>query len=473
MKRVDVAIIGAGTAGLSARREVARYTDSYVVIDDGVLGTTCARVGCMPSKVLIQVADDFHRRHVFGHAGIRGAEGLAIDQPAVMQHVRALRDRFVRSVLGSMRDWEAKLVRKRARFFDLHTLDLGDEKIRADRVIIATGSTPIVPRSWEPHRARLIDTDAFFELETLPRRLAVVGLGVIGLELGQALHRLGVQVTGITLDKSFGGLSDPELQQYVYEAVGAEMPIHIGAVTGLSEDDSDLVLDLEGAAPLRVDAALVAMGRRPNVASLGIEEVGIETERGIPRFDPTTFRVAGTDWYIAGDVNGTRPLLHEASDEGRIAGYNATREADQCFARRTPLTITFSHPPIAIVGESLRQLEERDADFVTGSVSYEGQGRAIVKLSECGLLHVYADRASGRLLGAELFAPSGDHLAHLLAWAVTAELTVQQTLSLPFYHPALEEGVRTALRAAARRVEGERAPLEVLRCQDPPVGIQA
>ena len=198
MREVEVAIIGAGSAGLAARREVAKVTDNYVVIEAGALGTTCARVGCMPSKVLIQAANDFERRKQMAEEGILGSEQLRIDTKQVMAHVRKLRDRFVRAVKNDMNDWvQTHLIQKRATFVDRNTLDLGDEKIRAKKIIIATGSRPILPKAWEPYKSHLINTDQFFEQEDLPGSVAIIGLGVIGLELGQALHRLGVRVTGV------------------------------------------------------------------------------------------------------------------------------------------------------------------------------------------------------------------------------------------------------------------------------------
>lgn len=225
MRKVDVAIIGAGTAGLAARKQVAKVTENYVVIDDGPLGTTCARVGCMPSKVLIQAANDFDRRHKFEQLGISGSESLTIDTKKVMKHIRSLRDRFVRGVLSSVDDYEDKLIRKRAAFIDKNTLDLGDEKIYAKKIIIATGSSPIVPGPWREFSSHLIDTNNFFEQEDLPKNVAVIGLGVIGIELGQALNRLGVNVTGIGLGKDIGGLSDPEIQDYVVDKFSKEFPL--------------------------------------------------------------------------------------------------------------------------------------------------------------------------------------------------------------------------------------------------------
>ncbi len=127
--------------------------------------------------------------------------------------------------------------------------------------------------------------------------------------------------------------------------------------------------------------------------------------------------------------------------------------APRCFQRRTPLAIVFSEPNVAVVGQGLGALHQQDGrDFVTGSVDFSRQGRARAGQRNAGRLNVYADQASGRLLGAELCAPAGEHLAHLLALAVAQQLTVAQLLGMPFYHPVLEEGLRTALRDAARQL---------------------
>lgn len=472
MKKVDVAIVGAGTAGLSARREVEKVTKNYVVIDDGILGTTCARVGCMPSKVLIHAANTYHHRYQFSQLGIRGAESLHVDQKKVMEHVRGLRDRFVRSVLSGMEQWKAEhFIAARAQFIDRNTLQVGDQKIFANKIIIATGSKPIVPQNWIPYRKYLFDTDAFFEKETLPQNLAVVGLGVIGLELGQALHRLGVNVTGVTRGRGLGGLTDPTLQEYAIQTFSKELPIFFDGAEVLGEDNGQIVLSIAGEEK-KFESAFLTMGRKPALDKLGLENLSLEfDQKGIPVFDANTFQVGNTSIYIAGDVTGDRPILHEAADEGRIVGYNAVRAQNQCFRRREKLAITFSEPNIAIAGKSHKELVSEGKEFVIGKVSFEGFGRAIVMLQEVGLLHIYAEKTTGLILGAELFGPQAEHLAHLLAWSISLGLTVHKALSLPFYHPVLEEALRTALRDAAVQVEVDAPVLEILRCQDPPVGI--
>ncbi|KAB2912916.1 MAG: dihydrolipoyl dehydrogenase [Hyphomicrobiaceae bacterium] len=470
MRTVDVAIIGAGSAGIAARSEVVRVTDDYVVIDDGTLGTTCARVGCMPSKSLIQVANDFHRRAVFEEMGIAGASALAVDRGRAMAHVRRLRDAFVDAVLKDMRTWQEHLVRARAHFVDANTLAVGDDTIKAKAVVIATGSRPVMPVAWRPLSRHLLDTDSFFEADTLPDRMAVIGIGAIGTELGLALARLGVDVVAVSTNRAIAGLSSPALQELAAKLLSREMQIRYGRA----------MLEAGGARPLRVgigpeawdvDAALVAVGRRPNMAGLGLDEIGVALdEKGLPKVDPTTMRIENTSIYLAGDASGGRAIFHEAVDEGRMAGFNAARLESHCFQRSPRLAITFSDPNIAVVGRGWQSLTNDGVDFVTGQASFARQGRAVVMGESEGQIEVYVDRKSGKLLGTEMIAPRAEHLAHLLAFALSMNVTVHQFLQMPFYHPAIEEGLRTAVKDAAYKLERRIRDIEAMRCAEPPAG---
>jgi len=155
--------------------------------------------------------------------------------------------------------------------------------------------------------------------------------------------------------------------------------------------------------------------------------------------------------------------LHEAADEGRIAGYNSVRAQPDCFQRRLPLNITFSDPDIATVGARFAELAGRA--FVIGEINFEGQGRSIVRGERGGLLRIYGDPETGKLLGAEMCAPAGEHLAHYLAALIQRGLDVFQALHLPIYHPVVEEGMRTALRELAHRVRPHEPPFELAICE--------
>lgn len=463
MRKVDVAIIGAGSAGLSARREVAKKTDNYIVIDNGILGTTCARVGCMPSKVLIQSANDFYRRHKLLEEGIHGGEGLTLNLEETLKHVRKLRDRFVRGVESGMSEWtENHLIRKKASFIDEHTLDLEGEKVWAEKIIIATGSTPTIPKQLESFKEYLITTDYLFEQETLPKNIAVVGLGVIGIELGQALHRLGLNILGIARREMIAGISEPEIREYVIRKMSEEMNLSFTGIQSVEKREGKLLIKTKDKEIL-ADKVLVTTGRKPNLKSLNLENISCELESNqVPKFCSETFKLKGFDHlYLVGDVTNEKPILHEASDEGKIAGFNAVNSEHTPFQTRVPLEITFCDPNIASTGLKYEDLVEAGINFEVGKVMFEGQGRSIVKLKEIGMLKVFGDKKTGKLLGAEMFGPENEHIAHLLSWAISLEMTVNEVLALPFYHPVIEEGLRTALRDLRDKVDEVSPPLEI------------
>lgn len=464
MREYDVVILGAGSAGMSARREVAKKTDNYRVFDAGKLGTTCARVGCMPSKVLIQAANDFHRRKAFAQEGINGADSLSVNMPETLKHVRSLRDRFVRAVMGGMESWmETHLERKFATFIDANTLDVEGEKIKFKKAIVATGSTPVVPPNFQEFSEFILTSDDIFEQEDLPEKMAVVGLGVIGIELGQALSRLGIDIVGINRRQCISAVTDEEMNQYICDKMCEELNINFTGVKELAKRDNTLIIDTFDGHRYEVGKVFMSAGRSPNVEKCGLLNICKEVSaKRLPIYDKNTFQLKEHPHiFFAGDVNGDKPILHEASDEGKVCGYNAVRDKITPFKSRVPLAITFSDPNIGYAGKTSAVLDEEGADYQIGRVSFEGQGRSIVKLKEIGLLKVYGDTKSGKLLGAEMFGPDIEHIAHLMAWAIGNEMTVNEALSMPFYHPVIEEGLRTALRDLREKVEEEAPEIEI------------
>ncbi len=443
-REVDVAIIGAGSAGLYALSQVRRKTDSYVLIDGGELGTTCARVGCMPSKVFIQVAEDFHRRSIFDRHGIDGAEGLAVDRPAVMEHVQDLRDVFVDKTLGVTDALdEEHLIDGYARFVDDHTIEVNGEQYRAKAVVIATGTVPIIPEPWQPLIEDIITTDELFELEDLPRSMAVIGLGSIGLEIGQALSRLDVTVTGVDLLENIAKLQDPVVNQLAIETIGKDFPLWLGETAQLEKTDGGIRVTAGGNEAI-VEKVLASLGRRPNFDGLGLENTTLQLdENGVPLFDAETMQCGDSMIYIAGDVNMDRPLLHEAGHEGRVAGFNAVCKGRDRFRRKTALGITFCDPNIATVGAQLDELDQ--SAIAIAEMQFGPVGRALIIGKNRGVLRVYVNKADGRVLGAAMACVKGENLAHLLAWSIQQGMTVFDMLKMPFYHPVIEEALQGAL----------------------------
>ena len=465
-RQVDVAIIGSGSAGLYAMSKVRPSGKSVVLINGGELGTTCARVGCMPSKAVIQIAEDFHRRGVFKRFGVEGHERLSVDVSEAMGYVQDLRDVFVERVISNSTDKmpEGMFVAGYTRFVEPNLLEMDDgQRIRAGKVIIATGSRPIVPAAWEPFRDRIITTDDFFELEELPTSIAVVGLGVIGLEIGQSLHRLGCKVVGIDMQEAVGGLTDPVAIKSAVDIIGGEMELWLGQGAQISEGSNGRLRVSAGDNTIEVERVLASMGRQPNVEKLGLDVIGVPVDkRGVPLFDPNTMQVGDLPLFLAGDVTGERPLLHEAGDEGRIAGQNAVSDTVSAYRRKTPLNITFCDPNIVQVGQPFAALD-LDSSAI-GEVQMAPVGRAIIMAKNKGVIRVYADKASGTMLGAEMVCIKAENLGHLLAWSIQQGLTVGELLQMPFYHPVIEEALQAALYDLYAKVDAKNpGPITELR----------
>jgi len=450
---VDTVIVGAGTAGLSALREVRRYTEDFLLVNDGHWGTTCAATGCMPSKALIEAANAFYMRNALNEFGIRGADRLSADIPAVLARVRQLRDQFKQGPEAVPEKLGKRAISGSACLLGPGRLAVNGAEITARAIILAPGSHPVVPGGWAAFGDRILTTDSLFEQNDLPRRIAVVGMGAIGLEIAQALARLGLEVAGFDALENLAGIDDGEVLAAFLPLIKTEVSLHLGAPAEL--DDAGSTIRVSGAdGCFDADVVLAAMGRRPNINNFGLDTLGVPLDdKGMPDVDPTTLRIADLPVFLAGDANGYRPLLHEAADEGHIAGRMAAPDAASGgFRRRTPLSIVFSAPQIARVGPPLSEMQ--DKDFVTGSADFSKQARARMAQTAGGVVRIHADRETGRLLAAEMCVVAAEHLAHLLALAIEAKMTVADLLAMPFYHPVLEEGLRKVLRELANDVAG-------------------
>jgi dihydrolipoamide dehydrogenase len=263
-----------------------------------------------------------------------------------------------------------------------------------------------------------------------------------------------------------GANRDPDVQAAMQALFNAELDLRLHTeitaaspvADGVELEWRELADDDDNQQPAaikreRFATVLIAAGRRPQLAGLNIDATGLRLDaRGIPERDPETTQCGDLPIFMAGDVSAYIPLLHEASDEGRIAGANAIRYPDvKAHIRREPLAITFTHPQAAAVGAHYTELDP--SRVVIGQVEFTRQGRALVSGTNQGILRVYADKTDCRLVGAEMLAPQAEHMAHLLAWVIQQNLTLEQILKLPVYHPVLEEGMRAALRDAAKQLK--------------------
>ena len=453
----DVAIIGAGTAGLNALKEVRRAGKSFVLIDQGPLGTTCARVGCMPSKAVLH-AGALKQGSAFIGTDAGCATGAAPD--ALWQAARKMRDTLAKGAADRTNAAAGEnLVMGRARFIAPDAVEVGGRRVVAKAFVVAAGSRPLVPAFLDVVSDRVLTTDTLFEMASLPRSIGILGLGAIGLEIGLALSRLGVRVVAGDIKSAPAGIADPEIgaRAVSHFGGGEGLTLWLGQRVAVKREPTGISIS-NGAQTGHVDWLLAALGRKPALEGLHLAAAGIPTdEHGMPAIDPATMRAGESAIYFAGDISGQRPLQHEAADEGMMAGWGAARHGDaEAFQRRVPLSIVFSDPDIAAVGTPFDQLDLENT--IIGSASGQGNGRSRIIHAEDNLVRIYADRATGRLLGAGVFAVGGEHIAHLLAWAIQRGETAAELLEMPFYHPTVEEMVQTGLADIVRQ-QGSSAPV--------------
>lgn len=445
-KRVcDVAVIGAGTAGLAAWRAATEAGADALLIERGPGGTTCARVGCMPSKALLAAGRSARSADEFG---VRIGK-VEVDGGAVMARVRRVRDIMVDAVFAGMDDISAnRRIDGEARFTGPTTLALDDRlTIEAKAVVIATGADPVVPDAFADVRDRVRTHVDIWDIDALPRSLAVLGAGLVGIELAQAFSWLGVEVTVFDPGDTVGALTDPEANRAAIACIGRDVTLRLGCKPKGTPIDGGVRLEGDGA-PVEVELVLAATGRPPNLGALDLEAAGLPLgEHGIPKFSHRTKRVGDTNVWIAGDANGWRPVLHEAAHAGRIAGHGAAQmgAADDPVVL-TALAMVYTEPGIVTVGTGFCDLPDGAR---IGSATMTG-GRAQVDGHQGGLVRVYA-ATDGTLIGGTIVAHAAEHLGHELMIAVTQGINAEAFAKVPWYHPCYEEVLQNAVRDLLER----------------------
>jgi len=459
-RHVSVAIIGAGTAGQNAFRQASKIKDDVVIINEGFWTTTCIAVGCMPSKLLIAAADRAHDANNSSEFGVHAT--ATIDGKQVMQRVRDERSHFASYIKKQVDSWpDHKKIDGRARINEHGLIEVNDEIISAEQIIVATGSSPFIPDGWADKLGdTMLTSNSVFELTDLPKSMAVVGAGAIGLELAQAFTRLGVEVTLLNRVKQVAGLKDEDINHKAIDCLSSELTMHLGSTinnvgTTSDSDNTSAFIEYEDSAGTsqrwQGEYVLVATGRRNNIKQLGVENLGVELDdKDRPKdLSKKTGQIGDLDIYIVGDANANIPLLHVASDEGYSAGNMVCENTENAYIRppAPPFSIVFCSPQIVNIGMSLPEIQnDSELEFVIGSVSFDNQGRSRVMGVNCGLLHIYGCKKTDRILGASMVGPDAEYIGHILATAITNDLCIKQLLDTPFYHPTILEGLRTALR---------------------------
>ncbi|MER3419645.1 MAG: mercury(II) reductase, partial [Chloroflexota bacterium] len=422
-------------------------------------GGTCVNVGCVPSKVLLRVAEIYHLagRHPFAGLETRaGRVNLAALIAQKDELVAALRREKYLDLVQAY-DWELR--RGHAQFLDDRTLAVDGQPLRARVYLIATGAAPFIPPIPGLAECGYLTSTTALELRDLPVSMAVIGGNAIGLELGQAFARLGVHVTVLEVLDRIAPFEEPEVSAALAQALTDEgMTVitgaHITRVERLpGRPERRLSFQVDGAErQIEVDEVLVATGRRPNSAELGLERAGIATDdRGAVVVD-ATLRTTNPRVWAAGDVTPSPQFVYLAAYQGRLAAENALTGAGRTVDLSALPRITFTSPSVAAVG--LGEAEARNAGHrVTTSVlPLHAVARAVVNRDERGLFKLVAEAESGRILGVHILAENAGDVIYAAELAVKFKLTVQDLVDTFGPYLTMAEGLRLAAQAFAKDV---------------------
>lgn len=452
----DLVIIGAGPGGYAAALRAAQLGMNVACVErEAALGGTCLRVGCIPSKALLESSELYAEAQ-----GRLGAHGVRVDR--VRLDLAAMLRRKDETVRGLTRGVEGLFRRRRVTRYAGHgritgpgtvLVENGKEavELRGRSILIATGSAPATLPGVEFDGDRIGTSTEALDYAEVPRRLVVVGAGYIGLELGSVWRRLGAKVTIVEyLDRILPGM-DGEIAaeaRRLFEKQGLELRLG-SRVTSARVEGGGCVLECEGAEPLRCDRVLVAVGRVPVTEGLGLEAVGIKTdEKGwIPVDEGFGTGLDGV--YAIGDVVRGPMLAHKAAEEGiacveRLAGGYGHMDYDAIPA------VVYTEPEIAAVGKTEEELQTAGIEYRKGVFPFLANGRARTLGQTEGRIKVLADATTDRLLAVHILGPRAGDLIAEAATAIAFGASSEDIARTCHAHPTLGE----AFREAALAVDG-------------------
>ncbi|MBK1880822.1 FAD-dependent oxidoreductase [Luteolibacter pohnpeiensis] len=442
----DFVVIGGGSAGYAAARTARETKNKVAIIDDGAeLGGLCILRGCMPSKTLIYSAEVLHLAHEAEKFGLKIPTATA-DMAAIHQRKLVTIEDFASYRREQLESERFHLIRDRATFIAEKTLLLAKsgKHITADHFMIATGSvvnTPDVPGLAEtPHWT----SDDVLDLDFLPESVIVLGGGIVACELAQFLNRVGSKVIQIQRSPLILKETSPDAAKVVEQAFrDEEIELHTDTqLVSVEKDGEAFVVHFTQngkAQQARAAHLFNALGRKPNTSGLGLAAAGVETRPNgqimVNHFQQTS----NSRIYAAGDVSGPFEIVHIAIIQGEVAAKHARGESPDPVNYNTRTGVVFTDPQVATAGISLAEAAERGLDVVVADYPFDDHGKSILMEAKYGYVKAWADRSTGKLIGAECVGKDAGELIHSMAVALSLGATPADLLKVHWYHPTLSE----------------------------------
>eukprot|EP00003_Mantamonas_plastica_P022491 TRINITY_DN383_c0_g1_i2.p1 TRINITY_DN383_c0_g1~~TRINITY_DN383_c0_g1_i2.p1 ORF type:complete len:557 (-),score=215.95 TRINITY_DN383_c0_g1_i2:20-1690(-) len=455
----DIVIVGGGPGGYVAAIKAAQLGAKVTCVEKrGALGGTCLNVGCIPSKALLKSSQYYHEaQHTFEEHGVK-VEGLSMDIGKMMEQKSSAVTGLTSGIEGLFKKNKVNYAKGHGTITGPNEVkvqlnDGGEQTIKTKNIIIATGSEPAQLPGTEVDNNRIVDSTGALEFDKVPKKMAVIGAGVIGLELGSVWSRLGADVTVIEFQKLLGSGMDEQMAKnfarilgkqginfkFQHSVLGAKA--HADGVTlSLKDNKKDKEFEEE------YEYVLSCVGRRPYTENLGLEQVGVEMNGLKVKTDEHLRTNIPSIWAI-GDVVDGPMLAHKAEEEGIMVAETIINGYGHVNYDAIP-SVIYTHPEVAWVGKTEQQVKEEGTDYVVGSFPFMANSRARAQGDTDGLVKVITEKSTDKILGVHIInSIAGDMIAEAVL-AVEYEASSEDVARTSHAHPSVAEAVKEACLAA-------------------------
>ncbi len=442
IKKFDVAVLGGGPGGYPAAIRAAQNGKKVALIEARQLGGTCLNRGCIPSKTLIAHAEVLQKVKEAEEFGIVVGD-IRFNYEKMVERKNRLVEKLCKNLEGLLKSNQVTLIRGFGKFDAPHRLKVSGEEsviVEADNIIIATGSEPRNIPAFPFDYRRVHDSTSLLQIQEVPKKLAIIGGGVIGCEFASLFAMLGSQVTILELmpriiPMESLGVSAALTKAFIKKGIQIETSI---AVQRLESLDDKVNIYLPGDRTLSADIVLVSVGRQLNTNAIGLEKTGVKVhENGLVAVnDRMQTNIEGI--YAIGDIASKWWLAHVATHQGLVAADNASGKTAHMRYNAIP-SVIFTHPEIATVGLSLEQALEQKYNATAGEFPFQALGKSQASLQTEGFAQIVTDKKTGQILGAQVVGHDASSLIAEMGVAISNELTLESITETLHAHPTLAE----------------------------------
>lgn len=444
----DLAIIGAGPGGYVAAIYAAQQGMRVVCIEkEKTLGGTCLNVGCIPSKALLHSTEYYHR--ILSQGKQHGIEGqLSFNFPQTMERKRQIVNDLNTGISYLFKKNKIVHLQKEAKLLSPHEIAVGDEKIQAQAILLATGSeaTPLPFLPFD--EKQILSSTGALALSEVPQKMLLVGAGVIGLELGSVYRRLGSEITVIELLDRVTPTLDLEISKTIEQILKKQgFTFHLGCKIISGKAGRGMITLTTEQKEFTGNVVLVAIGRRPYTTGLGLEPLAIQKDEGGRIVIDQNFRTSIPSIYAIGDLVNGPMLAHKASQE-------AIAVIDLIMGKKVSLNylaipnIMYTWPEVASVGLTEQEAKDANLKIRIGKIPFKGIARARCSADEEGWVKIIGEQNTGRIIGLHIIGPNASEMIHEGVLALEKKMTLQDISAATHAHPTCSEAIKEAALAA-------------------------